>query len=204
MHAHGCAKLKNDPGICALVQKCASAWLVAQEPRSQNDADVQTIIEEAEKAKVAALQYVDWLVTTCNESIPDEHWCTPLLHPCSVPPSDVTDVDEDYHSLVNTVQRHTRCSTAYCLRSKPGRQDVECRFGYPHEEQLSSTITFEKLDDGTVCATKRNDPRLNSPNRVMLQHWRANVDLQIIVDVQACARYMSKYAAKGEPKSQPV
>ena len=38
----------------------------------------------------------------------------------------------------------------------------------------------------------------------MLQHWRANVDLQIIVDVQACARYMAKYASKGEPRSQAV
>ena len=28
--------------------------------------------------------------------------------------------------------------------------------------------------------------------------------LQVIVDVNACARYMAKYAAKGEPRSQPV
>ena len=32
----------------------------------------------------------------------------------------------------------------------------------------------------------------------MLQNWRANVDIQIIADLQACARYMTKYAAKGE------
>ena len=38
----------------------------------------------------------------------------------------------------------------------------------------------------------------------MIQHWRANVDLQIIVDVDACARYMAKYATKGEPRSQAV
>ena len=113
-----------------------------------NVANVQTLIEEGEEAKVAALQYVDWLVTTCNELMPDEHWHTPLPHPCAVPSSDVSDVDEDYHALVNTVQRHTQCITAYCLRSKPGHQDPECRFGYPCEEQLSSTITFEKLDDG--------------------------------------------------------
>lgn len=40
----------------------------------------------------------------------------------------------------------------------------------------------------------------NSHNRLQLQHWRANVDLQLIVDVEACvlpcARYMAKYAAK--------
>jgi len=35
----------------------------------------------------------------------------------------------------------------------------------------------------------------------MLENWRANVDLQVITDEQACARYMAKYAAKGEPRS---
>ena len=34
--------------------------------------------------------------------------------------------------------------------------------------------------------------------------YRASVDLQKIVDVQACARYMAKYAAKAEPRSQTV
>ncbi len=40
----------------------------------------------------------------------------------------------------------------------------------------------------------------------MIQHWRENVDLQIIVDVEACARYMymAKHAAKGEPRSRAV
>ena len=49
-----------------------------------------------------------------------------------------------------------------------------------------------------------NDPRINSHNRLMIQHWRANVDIQMIVDVEACARYMAKYASKGEPRSQPL
>jgi hypothetical protein len=32
----------------------------------------------------------------------------------------------------------------------------------------------------------------------MLQHWRANVDLQIILDAHVAITYMTKYAAKGE------
>lgn len=36
----------------------------------------------------------------------------------------------------------------------------------------------------------------------MIQHWRANVDLQVNID--AYARYMAKYASKGEPQLQPV
>ena len=49
--------------------------------------------------------------------------------------------------------------------------------------------------------TKRNDPRVNAHNRVMLQHWRANTDLQPIVDTEAAARYLCKYAVKGERRS---
>ena len=189
------------------MQKAAAAWLIIQDDENMTDCDVQRIIDEGEEAKAIALEYIDWLVTTYNEAPPDEFWSIPVPHPCSVSPCNVANQDEDYHQLVNTVQRHTHCSTAYCPRRKSGEQELKCRFEYPRDQQPSSTIKFEKLDNGTVRATletKRNDSRLNSHNRVMLQHWRANVDLQIIVDVQACARYMTKYAAKGECRSQPV
>ena len=36
----------------------------------------------------------------------------------------------------------------------------------------------------------------------MLQHWRANVDLQAIVGTDQFICYMAKYATKGEPRSQ--
>ena len=38
----------------------------------------------------------------------------------------------------------------------------------------------------------------------MLKYWRANVDLQAIVDTDQCIRYMAKCATKGEPRSQPA
>ena len=114
-------------------------------------------------------------------------------------------LNDDYHDLVNSVERHSRCSAAYCLRRKCGQQEATCRFDYPRPEQQSTDINFEQLQDGTIRATiltKRNDPRVNSHNRVMLQNWRANVDMQVIVDVEAWARYMAKYAAKAEPRSK--
>ena len=116
-------------------------------------------------------------------------------------------INGDFSDLVNSVQRHTKCSAAYCLRKKGNQDEPTCRFKYPLPEQACSCLSFEKLTDGSIRATlttKRNDPRVNSHNRLQLQHWRANVDLQIIVDVQACARYMAKYAAKRDPKSQTV
>ena len=87
------------------------------------------VIVAGELAK-EVLQYSDWLVTTINESIPDASWTQPPHHPpLARAATDAT--DEDYHNLVNTVQRHTRCSTAYCLCRKPPSQELKCRFGLP-------------------------------------------------------------------------
>ena len=195
--------------MCTLVEKAAVGWLASnrRQDDTYGDNDAQ-LIHEGEVAKTAVLEYADWLVTTMNDSIPDETWRVPVPHPCTLNVTSLGDTDDsDYHDIVNTVQRHTRCSPTYCLRKKPGQQEQKCRFDYPRPLQQASTLEFEKLPDGTVRAsltTKRNDPRLNAHNHLMIQHWRANVDLQIIVDVDACARYMAKYATKDEPRSQAV
>ena len=66
---------------------------------------------------------------------------------------------------------------------------------------------FKKLQDGVTCATltiQRNDLRSTHINQVMLQHWWANADLQIIVDIWACARYVANYASKDDPRSLAV
>ena len=44
---------------------------------------------------------------------------------------------------------------------------------------------------------KRNDPNLNVHNRSLFHHWRANMDMQIIIDSTAAINYMVKYACKG-------
>ena len=75
----------------------------------------------------------------------------------------------------------------------------------PKLDLPKTELSVEALGKDNIKAkleTRRNDPRINSHNRVMLQNWRANVDMQIIVDADACARYLTKYAAKGEPISK--
>ena len=210
-HAHGCAKLKNDPGISQLVTKAAAGWLLSNEPSTGEAYSTSTrdaIIREADEAKAAVLQYADWLVTTCNEAIAgQDSWNRPTLHPSSLSPSSVTDSDADYQDLVNCVERHSHCSAAYCLRKKCGQQIPTCRFDYPRPTLSNSTLTFEKLPNQSIRATlttKRNDPRINSHSRLLLQNWRANVDIQVIVDPDKCARYMAKYAAKAEQRSPQV
>lgn len=49
--------------------------------------------------------------------------------------------------------------------------------------------------------TKRNDTCLNKHQRLQLQGWRANCDIQVIIDYHSCLEYISKYASKGEKMS---
>ena len=51
--------------------------------------------------------------------------------------------------------------------------------------------------------TKRNDSRLNNHQQLQLQGWRANCDIQVVIEHYACVEYLdlTKYAAKGEPRS---
>ena len=72
----------------------------------------------------------------------------------------------DYHKLVNTVERHTRYSPAYCPRKKHDTP-AECRFGFPKDLQEETKMFYELLPHnkvGTELVIKRNDPRLNSHN----------------------------------------
>ncbi len=79
-HAHGCAKLKNDPGICALVEK---AWTLSEEGNDTDRIeDRLQILQDGEEATITALRYADWLVSTCNDAIPEDlSWSLPVPHP---------------------------------------------------------------------------------------------------------------------------
>jgi hypothetical protein len=91
------------------------------------EAPNQHIITYGIQAKEAAIKYADWLVTTINTALPDETWRLLSPHPCTQKFSDIppTSLEADYQSLVNCVQRHTRCNASYCLRKKKN-QDPAC------------------------------------------------------------------------------
>ena len=94
----------------------------------------------------------------------------------------------------------------YCLRRPKGRSDAPpmCRFGYPKDPVEETHLEFEEIKDGRVhvkLVTRRNDPLMNSHCRIQMQGWRANVDLQLILDKEAAVRYMVKYASKPEKRS---
>ena len=58
-HAHGCAKLKNDPGLCTLVEKAAVGWLASN--RHQDDMNMSDDIEPSRKEKLPKLLHCSML-----------------------------------------------------------------------------------------------------------------------------------------------
>ena len=156
-------------------------------------------------------QDIDWLLSTVNPNPPDDgNWIRPEIHPCQQQHSDICDHDtqSDYVDLLNMVQRHTCCNTGYCLRKKANESELKCRFHFPFEHCPATKQEFEKVHDSSEhepyrakIFTKRNDPRLNDHQPTQLQGWRANCDLQIVIDHYACVEYLTKYAAKEEPRS---
>ena len=111
------------------------------------------------------------------------------------------DLQVDHCDLCNRCWMHRsvvygkhHCSPSQCYRCGA------CHFHFPYP------ITNEPLAfiDGTgrsarkKFATVRNNPWLNQHSKLVLLGWRANVDLQPVLDREAAIAYISKYVSKPE------
>ena len=129
IHCHGVAKLETDPNLCKLSQIALRGHLAAQSAAKHDStpkmlSQRQEEIMKGHEAERAICSYVDFLMSTKNPSNPDDgNWVKPAVHPCKRTFNDIqkNEWDEDYEDLLNSVQRHTQCSTAYCLRGKKTR-----------------------------------------------------------------------------------
>lgn len=172
--------------------------------------DKQCAIEEGQKAERTICDYVDSLISTDNPCNPDElNWMKPKTHPCKRRFHDIkeNEWDKDYENLINSVERHTHCSTAYCLCKKDD-DNLSCRFNYPKDCCEKTYLQYEEIrsKDGILnykvkVVTKHNDTRLNNHQPLQLQGWRANCDIQVIIDYHSCLEYIAKYASTGEKLS---
>ena len=212
IHCHGVARLKNDPGLCRLSEKALKGYLAEKLLGNSEQGDLPELREQildGKKASQLVCQYVDWLLSTNNPDPPDNGtWIKPSIHPCQKRHKNIVNSHDDYVDLLNTVQRHTRCSTNYCLRKKQNELDLKCRFRFPFELCTSTKLEFEAIHTNNKnthykakIITKRNDSRVNNHQRLQLQGWRANCDIQVVIDYHACLEYLTKYASKGEPRS---
>ena len=182
-HVHGLAWLPNAPNVECLMSS-----------------------HQDDTVKARIIQYADHLVSTMNPGIlpdgsnsDDAPTAKTDPHICNKSYSEVTDFKQDLIDLVATCQRHSRCSTAYCLRTRNGQQ--MCRFHFPKDLQLETTVV---IDETPTLLTARNDGLLNSFNTVQLSGWRANVDMQYIVSRKKVIEYCTKYVTKSESRSQSL
>jgi hypothetical protein len=213
IHVHGIVKLKNDPGIVDLVAKTYAGKLLEEEMMdshfvsSLDQEQIEEIrykITEGKAAEERVIAYADTLQTAINtrdDPIDPMNAVAPDPHPCSIDPTDLLEnkeaMDQDYESLANCVQRHVCRPNGYCRN----KETKLCRFHFPKVNQKETKITFSTICKDNVRAdivNARNDPFMNIHNRTMLQHWRANVDIQLILDSHAAMAYMVKYASKSE------
>ena len=158
IHCHGTAKLKNDPGLCQLREQALEGFLAEQNLSATDSAmnnETLTKIEQGKLASSTICQYVDWLLSTMNPLSPDDNfWIKPDIHPCKVRYQDLlTDAqfDDDYVDLLNSVQRHTCCSTAYCLKKKNSDGTLKCRFNYPFHYCEKTRSEFEPVKGKVSC-----------------------------------------------------
>lgn len=115
------------------------------------------------------------------------------------------DAQFDYIDLVNTVERHTKCNSAYCSKTD-SNGNQSCRFKFPMETAPNTHLKYQKINKQNesfnkfrpAVIGKRNDPRLNRHQQFQLQTWRANSDIQLVIDYYACIEYLAKYASKAE------
>ena len=214
IHCHGATKVSNDPGLCDLTKTALKGFLAQKykdEHQDENTSELDYDIIAGQKAEELACKYVDWLLSTVNPNPPDEGMCVrPDYHPCQKRYQDLPDCDihDDFFDLLNMVQRHTYCSTSYCLRNKSTDSELKCRFNFPMDFCPKTRLVFEQINSKsdephyrTKIVTKINDSRPNSNQRLQLQSWRANCDIQVVIDHYACVEYLAKYTAKGEPRT---
>ena len=171
--------------------------------------DVQLFTDPAaaEENQQHAIAFIDSVISTSNPALlPDGSNLSEAPHAqtephiCNKAYAEVRDHEQDLSQFVATCQRHTVCSTAYCLRTNHGKQ--ECCFHYP---KALCEETVASVEDGDVeLQTVRNDPLINSFNHIQLSGWRANVDMQYCVSRQKVILYCAKYVTKCEPRSQSL
>ena len=210
IHCHGVSKLKNDPNLCHLAEKASEGYLAEKElidcPDSENKAELLRKIENGNEASKTICQYTDWLSSTVNPlPLEERFWDKPRPHPCQRKYKDIDDMNTDHVDLLNTCQRHDvvhNIAQNKNLINQHKHVGLNFFFNYVVAQDLNLNKSIQRTKQSNTGASwRRNDPRLNNHQRLQLQGWRGNCDIQIIIDMHACIEYITKCAGKCEPKS---
>ena len=178
-----------------------------------------------ETQKVKALEsYADEMLGMTADTAPDETYDKFDINNTSHSPlgrrfSDAQDMCKDHCHLAQDSVQH-KCND-YCLgdMDKLGIKLRTCRFGSGTEEtpNQGDTPGWEFRDDAVIEKNKKgvehllmrrtNSRRINQHSRHVLQAWRANADVQLLIyrsnpdvpdisEIEAVCRYCTSYASK--------
>ncbi|KAJ1520349.1 hypothetical protein ONE63_004547 [Megalurothrips usitatus] len=78
-----------------------------------------------ESVQKEIINFFDNIISCEN---PDPNIIMDDIHPCEKKLSEIDDPEKDLAQLINTVQRHTKCTKLHCLRVKRGRGNLSCRY----------------------------------------------------------------------------
>ena len=114
------------------------------------------------------------------------------------------DIHTDHMDLCNRCQKHGAIvnGSHHCLPSQCHKAGA-CRFHFPLAPSPSAIAYVEhpgakeRKQFAPIC----NDPWLNQHSKPVLLVWRANQDLQPMLDRTVAIKYISKYASKPETPS---
>lgn len=114
-------------------------------------------------------------------------------------------MEEDHCALCNWCQKHGKlqngvraCVPYQCYRNG------SCRFHFPYPVSINPAAFLDTSIKGGQkhFVAEWNNPWMNQHSTPVLLAWRANVDLQPVLDKKAAIKYVCKYASKPEVLSQ--
>ncbi|KAK3931974.1 ATP-dependent DNA helicase, partial [Frankliniella fusca] len=165
--------------------------------------DVSNIKTANEEELKHICDYFDKLISAVN---PNPRTENSAVHPSRLLYSDVRgnfeSEEEDLAQLCVRLQRHTICSTNYCLKGKKGGPK-KCRFNFPQELREISCIEFDENGEPRFVPA-RNDPLLNKLCKILIRWWRANLDISPVLSLNNLLHYLSKYISKSETRSKSL
>ena len=162
--------------------------------------DVTDLENASDEYLDEVIDYFSKLVEAWN---PQPDVISPDTHPCRVSYQSIEDFEEDLAQLLLKVQMHSKCSPDYCYKVNKNTNKRECRFKFPKPMQNNPSI--EKGENGNLeFKPRRNDPRLNKFNKLIIQLWRANIDIASVISKRALISYLAKYISKCEIPSQAL
>ena len=172
--------------------------------------------EQADKDLQTWSAYYDQYITAVNPAVSDggtffedgfdnDFYKNPPIqklgalpsHPCALIKGELGEA-EDMMYLMNFCNRHINCKPGVCLKRKGS--ELVCKTGAPWVTCEKSHFAKDR-DKKWKWFPRRNDPYLNNVPTKHYTTWRANSDIQPVIDKWALQKYLCKYVTKNKTHS---